>query len=64
MRVNHLQGTSATDRVVPRCGAWGSMDSDWTDVAANVSCVACRDAMRDDARDDRRVEEASTRGLT
>lgn len=37
-----------------------SMDTGWTDVAAGVTCDACRTAMRDGARDRVRAEEAST----
>lgn len=51
MRVIHLGRTTATGHVLPRCGVWGSMDTQWTDVAAGVTCVACREAMRAGARD-------------
>jgi hypothetical protein len=62
MRVIHFAGTAGTGHVEPRCGVWGSTDTDWTEVAAGVTCVACRGDMRDGARDGLRVEEASTRG--
>ena len=45
MRVIHFARTAATGHVEPRCGDWGSMETDWTDVTAGVTCVACRDAL-------------------
>lgn len=51
MRVIHLARASGNGHVLPRCGSWGSMATYWTEVAAGVTCVACRDAMRDGARD-------------
>lgn len=41
MRLVHLAYLTETGHVEPRCGAWGSMDSDWTDVADGVTCVGC-----------------------
>jgi hypothetical protein len=32
---------------VPLCGTWGSMDTDWTDAGGEVTCAACRIALRD-----------------
>lgn len=46
MRIIHFEHPSAAGGVQPLCGSWGSMDTDWTPVAAGVTCVACRDAMR------------------
>jgi hypothetical protein len=60
MRVIHLERMSGTGRVVPRCGVWGSTDTDWTGVASGVTCVACRGAMGG-APDGPSGEEASTR---
>jgi hypothetical protein len=37
------------------------MDTGWTDVAANVTCDACRTAIRGGAREGVRAEEVSTR---
>jgi hypothetical protein len=45
MRVIHFARTAGTGHVEPRCGDWGSMDTDWTDVTAGVTCVACRGAL-------------------
>lgn len=45
MRVIHFARTAGTRHVEPRCGDWGSLDTDWTDVAAGVTCVACRGAL-------------------
>jgi F0F1-type ATP synthase assembly protein I len=50
MRVIHLQGTSGTGHAVPRCGVWGSTDTDWTAEGSGVTCVACGDALRASAR--------------
>jgi hypothetical protein len=61
MRVIHFERTSGTGHAVPRCGVWGSMDTDWTEDADGVTCVACRAAMLEDARG-LKVEDASTRG--
>jgi hypothetical protein len=61
MRVIHFERTSGTGHAVPRCGVWGSMDTDWTRDADGVTCVACRSAMLADARGPK-VEDASARG--
>ncbi len=61
MRVIHFQRTSDTAHAVPWCGVWGSTDTDWTEDAAGVTCVACRGAMLERARRPY-VEDASTRG--
>jgi hypothetical protein len=59
MRVIHFARTDGTGHVEPWCGVWGSTATDWTDVAAAVTCVGCRAAMRDGARDGLLVEEGS-----
>jgi hypothetical protein len=61
MRVIHFERTSGTGHAVPWCGVWGSTDTDWTEDAAGVTCVACRGAVLDGARG-LHVEDASTRG--
>jgi len=30
----------------PLCGAWGSMDTHWTEDSAGVTCDACLDLLR------------------
>jgi hypothetical protein len=60
MRVMHFARPAAAGYVEPWCGTWGSMDTDWTDVAAGVTCVACRTALRAGAPVGVRGEEAST----
>jgi hypothetical protein len=32
--------------VLPLCGNWGGMDSEWTGEPDGVTCPACRQAMR------------------
>jgi hypothetical protein len=61
MRVIHFERTSGTGHAVPWCGVWGSTDTDWTEDADGVTCVACRGAMIDRARG-LPLEDASTRG--
>lgn len=51
VRVVHFGRTSGTGHAVPWCGVWGSMDTDWTAEGSGVTCAACREAMRDGARD-------------
>jgi hypothetical protein len=51
MRVIHLAmpdgaGVEPRAHVDPACGAWGSMDTDWTDVVGAVTCAACRAVLR------------------
>jgi hypothetical protein len=45
MRAIHFDRTAGRSDVLPLCGAWGSMDSDWTTVADGVTCDACRRAL-------------------
>ena len=44
MRLVHLADLNDTGHVEPRCGAWGSLDADWTDLAGDVTCLECRTA--------------------
>jgi hypothetical protein len=49
MRVIHFAPYEAPPvggHAEPRCGDWGSMDTDWTDSARGVTCEACRDLLR------------------
>jgi len=48
MRPIHLQRILPGHVVVPRCGDWGSMDTDWTDDLSAVTCQACLEAARRD----------------
>jgi hypothetical protein len=41
MRAIHLIGPDTTAGLLPLCGSWGSMDTDWTSVPSEVTCVAC-----------------------
>jgi hypothetical protein len=59
MRVIHFVRPDATAGVEPLCGVWGSMDTDWTDVAGGVTCSACRNALRDVGSGARPVGDAS-----
>jgi hypothetical protein len=45
MRVVHFARSDARPSAEPLCGVWGSMDTDWTDVAGGVTCDACRVAL-------------------
>jgi hypothetical protein len=47
MRVFHFERPGTSPHVEPLCGDWGSMDADWTDVPASVTCVTCRSALLD-----------------
>lgn len=42
MRVIHRERVTPEHTVVPLCGEWVSLDEDWTDVDAGVTCAACR----------------------
>jgi hypothetical protein len=49
MRVVHFAPSDAPPigcHAEPLCGDWGSMDTDWTDSAAGVTCDACRGLLR------------------
>ena len=46
MRAIHFVRPDATVGVEPLCGVWGSMDTDWTDVAGGVTCEVCKSALR------------------
>jgi hypothetical protein len=46
MRVVHFERLGSKPWVEPLCGDWGAMDTDWTDVATGVTCVACESALR------------------
>lgn len=49
MRVIHFAPSNAPPigwHAEPLCGDWGSMDTDWTDSAAAVTCEACRGRLR------------------
>jgi hypothetical protein len=50
MRAIHLVGPNLTAGVLPLCGDWGSMDSDWTTFEAQVTCGACAADMRSSVR--------------
>jgi hypothetical protein len=41
MRAIHLVKPNTTGGVEPLCGSWGSMDTDWTTVASQVTCAEC-----------------------
>jgi hypothetical protein len=45
MRLVHFADLNDTGHVEPRCGVWGSMDADWTNLADDATCVGCRTAM-------------------
>ena len=45
MRAIHLTAPPFAHGVLPLCGDWGSMDSDWTAIRAQVTCAACVRAM-------------------
>ena len=45
MRLVHFADLNDTGHVEPRCGAWGSMDADWTDIADDATCSGCRTAV-------------------
>jgi hypothetical protein len=49
MRVVHLAELNDTGHVEPRCGPWGPMDADWTDIANDATCSGCRITIRDEA---------------
>ena len=42
MRLVHLAELNDTGHVEPRCGVWGSLDADWTDIANDATCSGCR----------------------
>ena len=44
MRLVHLVDLNDTGHVEPRCGAWGSLDADWTMLADDATCLGCRTA--------------------
>lgn len=44
MRLVHLAELAESGHVVPRCGEWGSMDTDWTDREDGATCAACKAA--------------------
>ena len=46
MRATHLVGPVTTAGVLPLCGDWVSMDTDWTTVPSQVTCAACAADMR------------------
>jgi hypothetical protein len=49
MRVIHFAPSDAHPaawHAEPVCGDWGSMDTDWTDLAGGVTCEACRGVLR------------------
>lgn len=62
MRVVHFAALADTGHVVPWCGVWGSMDSDWTDIANNVSCLGCATAMAH--RDGKGVAQEASSGAS
>lgn len=47
MRVVHLARTGDRPHAEPLCGEWGSMDADWTEVADEATCPACRATLRE-----------------
>jgi len=49
MRAVHFAATG-TALVLPLCGQWDSMDTDWTSDRAGVTCLACREAIGAAAR--------------
>ncbi len=63
MRVVHFARSDDRPHAEALCGAWGSLDSDWTDVARGVTCTDCRTVLRDEragaanAADRRRFDE-------
>jgi hypothetical protein len=48
MRVVHLSELNDTGHVEPRCGAWGPLDDDWTDIRNDATCAGCRTVLRDE----------------
>jgi hypothetical protein len=45
MRIVHFVAARGTVLAMPRCGRWGSMDSDWVDLPGGVTCPDCLVAM-------------------
>jgi len=45
MRIVHFVAARGAALAMPRCGRWGSMESDWVDVPGGVTCPACLEAM-------------------
>lgn len=45
MRLIHFADLNDGVHVEPRCGPWGSMDADWTDLPGDATCLGCRTAM-------------------
>lgn len=46
MRAIHLLAPFDGRWLQPLCGAWGDMDTHWTEDAAGVTCPACLAALR------------------
>jgi len=46
MRIVHLERKGTGNLLVPRCGDWGSMDTDWTAEPDEATCEPCRQAAR------------------
>lgn len=44
MRLVHIADLNDTGHVEPRCGAWGSLDADWTELPDDATCLGCRTA--------------------
>lgn len=61
MRAIHLVGPDTTAGVLPLCGSWGSMDTDWTSVPSEVTCPACATDLRRLALDPAAAGKAAPR---
>ena len=49
MRTVHFRRIDRGNVLLPLCGDWGSMETDWTEDPDGVTCRACRETFRQGA---------------